>query len=83
KALRPGQPRPSAPAPGWTPASSFTSCRPLRLRSLSRVGGPSGLYPVPQGRRGYGKFGYWRGPGSAFEVFWKLPGPPVRTPPTT
>lgn len=31
KALRPRQPPPSAPAWGWTLASSLTSCRPLRL----------------------------------------------------
>lgn len=58
KALRPGQPPPSAPAWGWTPASSLTSCRPLRLPSPPQVGvGGLRLSPVPQGRRGYGKFG--------------------------
>lgn len=38
KALRPGQPPPSAPTWGWTPASSLTSCRPLCLPSPPQVG---------------------------------------------
>lgn len=58
KALRPGQPPPSAPAWGWTPASSLTSCRPPCLPSPPQGGWEAlRLSPVLQGRRGYGKFG--------------------------
>lgn len=58
KALRPGQPPPSAPAWGWTPASSLTSSRPPCLPSPPQGGWEAlRLSPVLQGRRGYGKFG--------------------------